>query len=138
MSGVPESIAAVLATGPIVHLTTLNQDGSPHVTAAWAGIEGDQIVMATVPDQRKLRNVRRDPRVALSFLAGGKNEMGLDEYVVIEGRARITEGGALAKLDELAKVYWGPDATFPVKQGPPGYITHVTIDRVRGVGPWAS
>lgn len=137
MSVIPDSVAEVLATGPLVHLATLNDDGSPHVSLAWAGIEDDEVVIATVPDRRKLRNIRRDPRVSLSFLAPGMNEIGLHRYVVLEGRARVTEGGALAKLDELAKVYWGPDASFPLKEGPPGYITRVTVEQIRGIGPWA-
>ena len=52
------------------------------------------------------------------------------------GRARITEGGAPELLQQLAQIYIGPDATFPPMPNPPaGYITHITPERVGGVGP---
>jgi PPOX class probable F420-dependent enzyme len=129
---IPDKVARAIARGPHAHLATVNADGSPHVTVAWIGIEDDEVVIATVPDQRKLANIRREPRVSLSFLTGETAPNGLAEYVVLEGTARITEGGAIAKLDELAKVYWGPDAEFPMKEGPPGYITRIAVERVRG------
>ena len=75
-------------------VVTLNEDGSPHVTAAWVGVEGDEIVLATIPDQRKLRNLRRDPRIALSIPTTRVNNWGLLECLVVYGTARVTEGGA--------------------------------------------
>jgi hypothetical protein len=65
------------------------------------------------------------------------NEWGLREYLVIDGTARITEGGAAALLQRLARIYLGPDVVFPaMPDPPPGYVTHVRIDRVSGIGPW--
>jgi hypothetical protein len=64
--------------------------------------------------------------------------MGLVEYIVVHGRARITEGGAAELLQEMARTYMGPDVKFPpVDHPPPGYITHITVESVGGVGPWA-
>ena len=48
-------------------MVTLDKDGGPQVTAAWVGLDGDEIIFATLPDQRKLRNLRRDSRIALSI-----------------------------------------------------------------------
>jgi hypothetical protein len=63
--------------------------------------------------------------------------MGLTEYAVIYGHARITEGGAAALLQRLAYVYMGPGVKFPpMDDPPPGYVTRVTVDRIEGVGPW--
>jgi hypothetical protein len=63
---------------------------------------------------------------------------GLKEYLVIHGTARITEGGAPELLQRLAHVYLGPAVVFPpMTDPPPGYVTHITIDRVGGVGPWS-
>jgi hypothetical protein len=65
--------------------------------------------------------------------------MGLNEYLVISGTARITEGGAADLPQRLARIYLGPDVRFPpMDSPPPGYITHVRGDRVSGVGPWAA
>jgi hypothetical protein len=75
----------------------------------------------------------------LSIEAGTRNSIGLDEYVVIHGRARITEGGAPELLQCLARVYLGPDVRFPpMDEPPPGYITHIEVERIGGVGPWAA
>lgn len=83
--------------------------------------------------------MRREPRVALSFESGNVNPFGLAEYLVVYGRARITEGGAPELLQKLAHRYLGPDVKFPpMDDPPPGFITHITVDRVGGVGPWAS
>jgi hypothetical protein len=56
--------------------------------------------------------------------------------VVIRGRASITEGGALEVMDRLAEHYIGPGATYPMRDVPPGVVTHVTIDEIYGIGPW--
>lgn len=68
---ISRSIRGFLGTGPLAHVATLDPDGTPYVTLAWAGLDGDEVVFATFfgTDQRKLRNIRRDPRVTLSFQA---------------------------------------------------------------------
>jgi PPOX class probable F420-dependent enzyme len=109
------------------------------VTIVWVGLDGEEIVAGHLYEHRKVRNVRRDPRVALSVEAGTRNESGLDEYLVVYGQARITEGGAAELLQQLAHTYMGPDVKFPpLDDPPPGYITHISVERVSGVGPWAS
>jgi hypothetical protein len=53
--------------------------------------------------------------------------------------ARISEGGAPELLQKLAHSYLGPDVRFPdMDNPPPGYITHIQVDRISGVGPWAA
>jgi PPOX class probable F420-dependent enzyme len=138
MTSIPESARAVLESAALAHLVTLNPDGSPQVTVVWVGLDGDEIVAAHLPEHRKVRNIRNDPRVALSIETGNHNAMGLTEYLVVYGTARITEGGAAELLQKLARNYLGPDVRFPpVDNPPPGYITHITVDRISGVGPWA-
>jgi hypothetical protein len=104
----------------------------------WVGLDGDEVVAAHLPEHRKIRNMRREPRVALSIEAGTRNSIGLDEYVVVHGRARITEGGAPELLQDPARVYLGPEVKFPpTDDPPPGFITHIAVERIGGVGPWA-
>ncbi len=130
------AVRSLVAAGPLAHVVTLAADGSPHVSLAWIGIEGEELVIATLNDQPKLQNLRRDPRIALSFVTGGRNPIGLDNYVVLHGRARITEGGAAEILAALAKTYIGPDVVFPpMPNPPPGFVTRITVDRVSGIGP---
>jgi PPOX class probable F420-dependent enzyme len=133
----PPSARSLLQSDRPAHLVTLDRDGSPQLTLAWVGLDGDTVVIGTLFDQRKLRNIRRDPRVSISVEAGTRNPMGLDEYLVISGRAEVTEGGAPALLADLARTYLGPDAVFPPMPNPPeGFIVGITPEKVGGVGPW--
>lgn len=134
---IPASARAVLESEALAHFTTLDKDGSQYVTLAWVGIKDDRIVIATLGDQKKLANVRRDPRVSLSLVTGKRNDLGLDEYLVVYGTAEVTEGGAPELLQELAHTYLGPGVKFPpMPDPPPGYVTRITVDRIAGVGPW--
>lgn len=136
---IPESVRAVLLGPHLAHLVTLEPDGRPQVSIVWIGIQDEELVAGHLFEHRKVRNVRADPRVAVSVEAGTRNQAGLDEYVVVHGRARITEGGAPELLQELARVYLGPDVKFPpMDDPPPGYITRIAVERISGVGPWAS
>ena len=68
----------------------------------------------------------------------GRNAFGLDHHLVVEGTARITDGGAAALLQRLAHVYLGPDVTFPpMPDPPPGYVLRTTPTQIRGIYPWA-
>jgi PPOX class probable F420-dependent enzyme len=141
MTKLPDPIREALTAGHLAHLVTINPDGSPHVTIVWIGMDGDEIVSGHIPFHRKLRNVRRDPRVSLSVELGGHNEMGLANYLVVEGTARITEGGAPDLLQRLATIYIGPGVKFPPFDNPPsGYVLRITPRRAHGTGidPWTS
>jgi len=135
---IPDSVREVLESPGLGHLVTLNEDGSPQVTCVWVGLDGDEIVSGHVPYLRKLKNIERDSRVALSIEAATVGDHGLKDYLVIYGTARVTEGGAPELLQKLAHTYLGPEANFPpMPNPPPGYITRITIDRIAGAGPWA-
>ena len=137
---IPKEIRSLIATGPLAHLTTLNGDGSPQVSVVWVGIEGDEFVSGHMGAWQKVKNVQKDPRVALSLLGTSKNPAGFQEYLVVYGDARITEGGAAALLQRLAKVYLGPDVDFPPEsiRSRPGYVTRIKPRRFGGIGPWNS
>jgi PPOX class probable F420-dependent enzyme len=135
----PESARAVLESNALAHLVTLGQDGAPQVTIVWVGLDGDEIVSGHLSEHQKVRNIRNDSRVVLSLETPNINEMGLQEYLVIYGTARITEGGAPELLQRLAHTYLGPDVKFPpFDNPPPGFITRIKVDRVTGVGPWVA
>jgi PPOX class probable F420-dependent enzyme len=87
---IPATVRAVIESGRLGHLVTLNADGSPQVTCVWVGIQDDALVTAHLRDQQKLRNVRRDPRVALSFDAEGTNAIGMQHCLLVYGRAPVT------------------------------------------------
>jgi len=132
-------IRRLLTSGALVHLVTVNPDGSPQVSCVWVGLDGEEIISAHMLRRQKVRNVESDPRVVLSVEAEGSNELGLRNYLTIQGRARVQHGGAAELLQQLAHVYLGPDVVFPPPgHDRPGYVIRITPDRVGGVGPWIS
>jgi PPOX class probable F420-dependent enzyme len=137
---IPESIQELIAKAPLAHLTTLNSTGGPQVTVVWVGIENEEFVIGHLATHQKVKNIRRDPRVALSMLSDTTNAQGLREYLVVYGNARVTEGGAVALLQRLGPLYLGPKADYPPAsmRDIPGYITRITPARFAGIGPWAA
>ena len=89
----------------VAHLATVLPDGSPHTVPLWVATRGDQVVFLTGPGSRKARNLRRDPRVALS-LTPADNPF---EPVIIRGRVvEWIEGDAAWEIiDEIARKYTG-------------------------------
>jgi len=127
----------IFQEAPLAHLVTFNPDGSPHITLAWVDERDGELLLATLFDQRKLANLRRDPRCAVSMEGQHVRPPGLREYLVVHGTARVEEGGAPELLQTLAGRHLGPDVAFPPMPNPPaGYVTHIAVDRVTGVGPW--
>jgi PPOX class probable F420-dependent enzyme len=63
---IPENVRGLLDAPNYVHLSTLRADGSPRNWVVWVGIEGDQILVCTSDSVWKAKDMRRDPRVALS------------------------------------------------------------------------
>jgi PPOX class probable F420-dependent enzyme len=134
----PESARKLVESDSLSHLVTLNPDGSPQVTCIWVGLDDDEIVSGhLLADQRKLQNVARDPRVALSIEGTEIQPPGLKQYLVVHGRARLVEGGAPELLQRLAYIYLGPGVGFPpMDDPPPGKVMRITPERIGGVGPW--
>ena len=134
---IPQEIKTLIESGCPAHLVTLNRDGSPQVTLVWIGLDGDDLVAGHLPKNQKVKNILRDPRVAISLQAATKSALGLTEYAVLYGEAHIQEGGAPELLQRLAAIYLGPGVKFPpMEDPPPGYVTRIRIDRIEGVGPW--
>ncbi|MCW2691012.1 MAG: oxidoreductase [Mycobacterium sp.] len=131
----------LIGSGADATLVTLNPDGSPQVSVVWVALQstpdGDELVTAHLAEYKKTRNIRRDPRVAVTILAtDSKGQQ--TPYLAVTGTARVVEGGAPELLADLAKTMLGPDADFPPPNSPPGLLTRIRIDKVHGLGPWAS
>lgn len=125
-----------IAAGRLAHFTTINEDGGPHTVIVWVGVDGDQAVIGKMNVDKKVRNIRRDPRVTFSIEADGSTN-GLANYLVLEGTAEVVEGGGRDLLRRLAPTYLGPDTDFLSGDDlPVGYIIRITPTRIRGMGPW--
>jgi PPOX class probable F420-dependent enzyme len=137
VSAIPDEARAVLESDALAHLVTINPDGTPQVSCVWVGLEDDEVAFASLGPRRKLDNIRRDPRVTLSLEGSTVSALGLKEYLVVYGRARIEEGGGPELLQRLAHVYLGPDVKFPpMDDPPPGVVVRISVDRLGGHGPW--
>src|SRR5580658_4911965 len=138
MSGLPGELRDLIEAGPMAHLSTINADGSPQVSVIWIGLDGDDLVSGHMGWYAKLRNIDRDPRVVLSFDAPRAPGVFMNPYAVVQARAAaVPSDDAWGLLNRLAKVYVSPDTEFP---GPArsGYIVRYSVERIGGVGPWAS
>lgn len=134
-----DDVRRALTAGRLAHLTTLNPDGSPQVSVVWVGLDGDDIVIGHLMGGRKVTNIARDPRVALTVEAEGANPIGMANYLIVYGSARLVEGGAPELLQRLAETYIGPGVRFPpFDNPPPGHVIHIAPERAGGVGPWAA
>jgi len=133
----PDQLRELIDSGPLVHLTTINTDGSPQVSVIWIGLDGDEPVSGHMSHYLKLRNIERDPRVVLSFDAPREPGVVLNPYAVLHARATVQPSDhTWDLLNRLTKTYVSADTEFPAPRGP-GYIVRYAIERIGGVGPWA-
>jgi PPOX class probable F420-dependent enzyme len=98
-------VRRILAGTSIAHLATVLPDGSPHTVPLWVDTRGDKIVFLTGPHSRKARNLRRDPRMALS-LTPADNPF---HPVIVRGRVvEWLEGDAAWEIiDRISTKYTG-------------------------------
>ena len=136
-----DSARALIGDGADATLVTINPDGSPQVSVVWVALQstpdGDELVSAHLSEYQKTRNVRRDPRVAVTIVAPAVPGQ-QTPYLSIAGTARIVEGGAPELLTELAEAMLGSSEHFPPANAPAGLLTRIRIEKVGGIGPWAS
>jgi PPOX class probable F420-dependent enzyme len=113
---IPDKYRDLFSKRAFANLGTLMPDGRPQVTPVWIDLEGDFVVFNSAKGRQKDKNVRRDPRVALSIVDPDNPY----RYLEIRGRvAEITEHGANEHIDKLAKKYLGVDK-YPY--GQPGEV----------------
>ncbi len=117
---------ALLSRPNFAHLSTLTTDGSPHNTPVWIGLEGNHILIGTGESSFKVRNTRRDPRVALSMVDFH------DPYEELQIRGRVTEfrdDSDFKVMDAISHKYTGKE--FPFRD-PAGRVALVIeVDRAR-------
>ena len=108
---ISEGIRKLLEAPNFASLATLMPDGSPQVTPVWVDFDGTHILVNTAEGRQKPRNVRRDPRVAVSIF----DHQSPYSYATIRGRVvEITNEGAEQHIDRMAKKYLGRD-TYPFR-----------------------
>ncbi|GFM19663.1 MULTISPECIES: PPOX class F420-dependent oxidoreductase [Mycobacteriaceae] len=126
---------ALIGDGTDATLVTLNPDGSPQVSVVWIALQstpdGDELVSAHLAEYQKTRNIRRDPRVAVTIMSKQPHPGIPTPYLSVTGEARIVEGGAPELLTDLAEVMLGSSEHFPPPDSPPGLLTRIRIEKAR-------
>ena len=124
----------LIGDGTDATLVTLNPDGSPQVTVVWMALEstpdGDELVSAHLTEYQKTRNIRRDPRVAMTILSTN-HPLQQTPYLAITGTASIVEGGAPELLKKAGQGHAGKRRTLPPAQFA-ARIAHPCPDRQGG------
>ena len=106
MAIIPEQYKDLFQKKAFAHLATIGADGSPQVTPVWCDFDGTHVRFNTAKGRVKDKNLRRNPKVALSI----QDPDDPYRYMQIRGRvAEITEQGADAHIDALAKKYINQD-----------------------------
>jgi PPOX class probable F420-dependent enzyme len=124
-----DSAKNILGKQTFGHLATLMPDGSPQVSPVWTDFEGDDVVINTAEGRTKPRNMRNDPRVALSATDPDNPY----EAVIIRGRVKeMTHDGADEHIDAMAKKYLGKH-TYPFRQeGEQRVKVYIEAESVKG------
>jgi PPOX class probable F420-dependent enzyme len=115
-SQVPDAFLDLFHKKSFAHLVTLMPDGRPQVTPVWCDFDGTNVLVNSAKGRRKDKNMRREPRVALSI----QDPENPYRYLEVRGRVvSISEEGADAQIDRLAKRYMGVDR-YPLRK--PGEV----------------
>ena len=85
--------------------TTLREDGSPHSTIVWVDVDGDKVSFNTALGRAKPKHLEHDPRASVLMVDPNDSY----KWVAVSGPAEVTEEGAEAQIDKLAKKYLGKD-----------------------------
>jgi PPOX class probable F420-dependent enzyme len=131
MATIPDQYQDLLQKKAFAHLGTLMKDGSPQVTPIWFGYDGAHILINSAKGRLKDKNMRKRPQVALSILDPDNPY----RYMQIRGKVvEVTENGADAHIDALAKKYLDQDK-YPFRQpGEVRVIYKMEVQRVQVMG----
>lgn len=126
-----QSVKDLLLAPNFGHLATVQPDGGPQNTPIWVDTDGQFVLLNTANGRRKIANIRRDPRIALSVVDSTQPY----RWVQIRGRVvDVISEGADAHIDKLALKYLGKE-TYPFRQaGEERLILKIEPDRVSGMG----
>ncbi|MCU1481920.1 MAG: pyridoxamine 5-phosphate oxidase [Subtercola sp.] len=99
-------LLALLRKPSLCFIATTMPDGSPQLTETWVDTDGENVVINTVAGFQKLRNIERDPRVAVAIADADEPT----RYVQVRGTVIETRTeGAAEHINELAHKYLGTD-----------------------------
>lgn len=132
MAEIPAEARHLLEGKTFAHVATLMADGAPQVSPVWIDVEDGTVVFNTAEGRLKPKNLRRDPRVAISVT----NPENPYESLLIRGQVtELTQEGADDHIDALAKRYMGVDE-YPLRQpGEERLVVRIQPEKVQHMNP---
>ena len=127
-AAIPDDIRGMLTEPIFFHAATTNPDGSPQVSVVWADLDGELLRFSTAEGRAKPRNLRNDPRIAVSFTPPE------DPYrnIVLIGRAVEIEERGMGLIDHMARKYTESDSYQWSQPGEVRVDVAIEIDRIIG------
>ena len=127
----PEDLIAMLHQPSPCFVATLMPDGSPQMTQTWVDTDGEHVIINTVQGFQKLRNVERDPRVAVSVA----DPANTSRYYEIRGQVvKVTTEGGAEHIEALAQRYLGGPYPWYGGRGQVRVIVTISADKIRRMG----
>ena len=103
MPELSDKAKALLDAPEFATIATINPDGQPQLSVVWVTRDGDDVLVSTIKDRQKHRNITRDPRVTVLVFPKDSPY----EYVEVRGTATMTEEGGRELIDLLCAQYTG-------------------------------
>ena len=127
----PENLLALLRGRATCYIATTMPDGSPQLTQTWVDTDGSHVLINTVAGFQKVRNVERDPRVAVT-VADPENP---SRYIAVRGRvvSTTTEGGA-EHIEALSQRYLGGPYAWYGGRDQVRVILRIEADKINTMG----
>ena len=127
----PEGLVALLRVPSPCFLSTLMPDGSPQVTQTWVDTDGEHIVVNSVQGHQKVRNVERDPRVAVAV----SDPSAPSRYYAVRGRVvGLTTVGGPEHIEALSQRYLGGPYPWYGGRDQVRVILTISADKIHGMG----
>lgn len=127
----PDGLLALLRAPSTCYLATVMSDGSPQLTQVWVDTDGEHVVINSVSTHLKVRNVRRDPRVALT-VSDPAHPSG---FMQVRGRViGIAEEGGAEHIDELSHKYTGRPYPWYGGRDQVRVILTIEAEKISGTG----
>ncbi|MGE3795766.1 MAG: PPOX class F420-dependent oxidoreductase [Dehalococcoidia bacterium] len=132
MPQLPESAREMLRGNAYAHVVTRHPDGRSQITMVWADEIGGDLAFNTSRGRIKLRNIERDPQIAVTI----QDPRDPQQYLVVHGRAEVVPEGGREHIDRLAVRFLGMDHYPYLEPGEERVTVRVVADRISGAGPW--
>lgn len=121
---------AVIASTPVVALSTIGPQGTPQTTATWFVLDDDGLVRISLNGARqKVRNLQRNPAVSALFI----NPQNASQTVELRGTATVALEGSKALVDKV-KAKYDTDVSSLDQPGETRYAVTIQPEKVLTFG----